>query len=207
MKRPIVIVGAISIIVFLIALIIALEKVNCVQPDNEMQLDSDIIFGNIDAKYSIVAYIDYNCSHCKRFFYDTYPKLHEEYLQRNRLKLILRLVCNQTDQKTLEAYQSAICINKYGDYQKLHKLLLHNTEVIYSEQYQTLMDEIIWSNDDIAECLLSNNNTEILTNIQSFKQLKTTGTPTFIINNKVLVGYKDFADLERIINKEYSNIK
>jgi len=165
---------------------------------------NEIILGNEDAHYSVIVYFDYNCSFCKKFFNKTYPALNEKYIKTGKVKLILKLVCSNTDTNALAAYQTAICVNKFGDYSKLHKLLMHKSEIIYTEHFSKLVDEIIYSNVDIAECILDSNYNPVKENNYQLEELKTNGTPTFVINNNVIAGYKDFFTIEKILTNEYS---
>ncbi len=167
------------------------------------QNEGDIIFGDFNASKSLIVYFDYNCSFCKRFFDTSYDRLNEKYIKTGRLKLILRLVCSIGDKQAKDAYQTAICYSKNGEYQTLHDLLMHQSTVIYTEEFRKLRDDIMYNNEAIAECVLGSENKEINQNIKQFLMLKAGGTPTFIINNKVIVGYKDYEFIEKVLEKEY----
>jgi len=159
---------------------------------------SDIVLGHSDAPQSIIIFFDYNCQFCKRFFQDAYPKLNKEYIQTGKVNLVIKLVCGVNDKFALRAYQTVICINNYGKLEKLHKLLLHESKVIYTEQFNMLIEDYISTNELVGECILESDNASVLSNIYQFDQLKTKGTPTFVINNKVMKGYKNY---KAIINK------
>ncbi|TRX71832.1 thioredoxin domain-containing protein [Carboxylicivirga sp. M1479] len=162
--------------------------------------DSDIIFGDASAPQTILLFFDYNCSYCKRFFTDVYPNLEEYYIKTGQVKLVMRLVCRGSDQVASKAYQTAICIDKYGDYSKLHALLMHKSEIIYSTHFQQLIEDYIASNELIGDCILNTNDNPIIQNIFQFQLLKTKGTPTFVIGDEVVSGYQDFDYLSDKLN-------
>nr|WP_319399845.1 thioredoxin domain-containing protein [uncultured Carboxylicivirga sp.] len=153
--------------------------------------DDDIVLGNREAKNTVIMFFDYNCRYCRKFMNTVYPDFKKTYLDTGNTKLVLRLTCSPNDSIAIQAYQTVVCINKFGNFEKLHRLLLHKNEIIYSEYFQELKDEYIAVNEFVANCLFNSNNSTIKTNIKQFKELKTKGTPTFIINKKILVGYQD----------------
>jgi len=165
---------------------------------------NEIIFGDENAAHSIIVYFDYNCDFCKKFFRESYPSLNEQYIKPGRVKLVLKLVCNNTDIFALKAYLTAICVNKFGNYKKLHQLLMHKSEIIYTEHFSELIDELIYANDAIAGCILNNEYNPVKESNLQLQKLKTYGTPTFIINNSVVAGYIDFSSLQKVLKKEYS---
>lgn len=161
---------------------------------------NDIIIGNYDASQSIILFFDYNCTYCKKFFNEVYPSLDVNYIQTGKVNLILKLVCSPTDIKALQAYQTVICINNHGDFQKLHKLLLYKNEIIYTEHFDMLIEDYITTNEVIGDCIINTNYEAVLKNIYQLQQLNTKGTPTFVINNKIINGFIDYSTLINLFN-------
>lgn len=192
--------------IVLVALLFILNKTKDDAKYKELNTIStnDIIFGNESAPKSLIIYFDYNCGYCKKFFNEVYPKLKTQQIDKGELKLVVRLICKPTDKTALKAYQTCICTNTYGNYENLHNLLMHKSEIIYTDHFQQLTDDYININTDIAECILNNNNSNILNNIVQFQSLKTRGTPTFVIGNKIVVGYITNEEINRTINEEFN---
>lgn len=164
--------------------------------------ENDIVIGDYNVKKSVILFYDYNCIYCKKFFKEIYPIFKKEYINNHKAKLILKPICKVTDKQALNAYQTLICINKYGDFQKLHKLLLHKSKIIYTDYFRQLIDDYIFTNDFVAECILNTKQFDIKKNISQFQKLNTKGTPTFIIGNKIIKGYKNYKAFKSIINSE-----
>nr|WP_321408116.1 thioredoxin domain-containing protein [uncultured Carboxylicivirga sp.] len=167
--------------------------------------ENDIIFGSYNAPQSIILYFDYNCSYCQKFFKEVYPELKDSLIDNKQVKLIFRLVCKPNDAKALKAYRTAICINKFGQFEKLHKLLLYKPGIIYTKYFDGLIDEYISTNENVAECILNRNETPEIKNIYQFQTLKTKGTPTFIIGNEIKKGYLDFEAILKLLNQDKNN--
>lgn len=201
-------VGFVGIVLLVVAIVLCVIKVkldkssdliNRIAQPNE----GDIVFGDSDVNKSLIVYFDYNCRLCRKFILTSYEQLNEKYIKTGQLKLVLRLVCSKADMQAIDAYQTAICYSRYSNYQKFHELLMHQSNVIYTEEYRQLRDDLVHNNEDIAECILGTDNRDIKHNIKQLFQLKTKGTPTFIINDKVVVGYKGYEVIEELLNDEY----
>lgn len=50
----------------------------------------DKVYGNLDAKVTIVEYASLTCSHCAAFHQGTFPKLKEKYIDTGKVKFIFR---------------------------------------------------------------------------------------------------------------------
>lgn len=156
------------------------------------ELESDIIFGEYDAPKNLILYFDYNCGYCKKFFKEVYPELEKSYIRSGQVKLTLRLICSGNDENALRASQTAICINKFGDFEKLHSLLLHKSEIVYSSQFQGLIEDYILASEEVGNCILNSDNQDVIRNIFQFQLLKTKGTPTFVLDNEAVAGLRDY---------------
>ena len=172
----------------------------------EINLDqsSDIVFGDVQSKNNIIVFFDYNCKYCRQFIQETYPILSDTILKKTNTKITLRLVCRTTDTKAAEAYQTAMCLNQMGDYYKLHRLLMHKPEVIYTDYFRQIKEDYIMANDVLAECIITSENQNVRRNIYQFQQLETSGTPTFLIGTKVVSGLRKIEYLKSIIESEFN---
>lgn len=162
----------------------------------------DIVFGSSNAEVSIVAYFSYSCTFCKKFFSDVYPSLNDEFLVPGKAKLILRLMGNTGNISLDNALKTAVCVSKHGNYEYLHELFLHDFGAVFTDEFQSMIDEFIDKDIVFAECVLGGDAEEYLTNnAKDFKLLELRGTPTFIIGNTIYPGFRDFEAFKAIINK------
>ena len=162
----------------------------------------DIVFGSSNAEVSIVAYFSYSCTFCKKFFTDVYPSLNDEFLAPGKAKLILRLMGNTGNISLDNALKTAVCVSKHGNFEYLHELFLHDFGTVFTDEFQSMIDEFIEKDIVFAECLLGGDAEEYLANnAKDFILLELRGTPTFIIGNTIYPGFRDFEAFKAIINK------
>jgi protein-disulfide isomerase len=161
---------------------------------------NDIIFGNPNSPETIYMFSSYKCGYCRQFFRTVYPKLKANYIDKGNLKLVVKLVEPSQDPDMMYALEVGIGINQFGDFRKLHELLLHDNNVVYTDDFKDLCDDVLRTNSDIAECILKETvHNYLKENNREFTELKLTGTPSFIINQKLYKGYLEYNEIEKII--------
>ncbi len=114
----------------------------------------DIVFGSSNAEVTIVAYFSYSCTFCKKFFTEVYQSLNDEFLVPGKAKLIIRLMGNTGNISLDNALKTAVCVNKHGNYEYLHELFLHDFGAVFTDDFQSMIDEFIERDIIFAECLL-----------------------------------------------------
>lgn len=167
---------------------------------------NDIVFGNDSAQLAVYMYASYNCSHCRNFFTEVLPELQQEFLDTEKVKIVLRLTSRTTDKRLKQSLKALVCINKYGNYQYLHELLLNNYKVAYTEEFQKMIVEFIQQDPFVGECIDGTEaETYLLENIKEFEANKLKGTPTFIIENTIYQGFRNAKDFKNILKKHIKN--
>lgn len=162
----------------------------------------DIVFGSDSAKLTIYAYISYHCGYCRLFFTDVYPELEKEFIAPGKVRLVLKLVEHSNNTDRLNQVKTAVCINRYGYYGKLHELLVTNSSVIYTDEFRDMVNHFIDSDPLVAECILGTQSMDYILQIRNeFDKFGFTGTPTFVIGNKVFKGYMPYDQFKSIIIK------
>jgi hypothetical protein len=166
----------------------------------------DIVFGSDSAKLTIYAYISYHCGYCRLFFTDVYPELEKEFIAPGKVRLVLKLVEHSNNTDRLNQVKTAVCINRYGYYGKLHELLVTNSSVIYTDEFRDMVNHFIDSDPLVAECILGTQSMDYILQIRNeFDKFGFTGTPTFVIGNKVYKGYMPYDQFKSIIIKTLLN--
>lgn len=159
----------------------------------------DIVWGKNDAPVAIFLYSSYTCKYCTSFFQETFPRLKKKYIDQGKIKLVLKLVDLPEEPDMMQAIQASVCINRFADFEKFHELLTINPEVIYSQDFQVLLDDFIANNPDIAQCLLEHKDyAYVHQNNKEFRSYNFKGTPTFVIGKKIFNGMPDTKQWEDI---------
>ncbi|HDP75502.1 MAG TPA: hypothetical protein ENN49_06470 [Bacteroidales bacterium] len=162
----------------------------------------DITFGSDSAQLAIYAYISYHCGYCRLFFTEVYPELEKEFIATGKVQLVLKLVEHSNNADRLNEVKTAVCINRYGYYGKLHELLVTNSSVIYTDEFRDMVNHFIDSDPLVAECILGNESLEYILQIRNeFDKFGFTGTPTFVIGNRVYKGYMPYDQFKSILLK------
>ena len=168
-----------------------------------VQKTGDVVFGDHAATKTVFMYASYNCDFCRYFFSRSYPELKTNYLDTGKLKLVVKWVDFTDNPQILYALQAASCIGQFGVYEKYHQLLLVNPDVVFTEDFAVLIDDIMEDNPHIAECILQHNEYEYLReNVKEFRENNLTGTPTFVFNNHAYSGFISYKNFKNLLEKE-----
>lgn len=164
----------------------------------------DVVFGAEDATNAIYMYASYHCNFCRYFFSRTFPELKSNFIDKGKLKLVVKFVDFDENPQIMKALQTASCISRFGVYQKYHELLMVNPDVVFTEDFAELVDEIMQNNPEIEECVLSDPEfTYLKSNVKEFRENNLSGTPTFIINKHVYSGFISYENFVKLIEKEF----
>ncbi len=165
----------------------------------------DVVFGSPFSETTVFMYASYNCTYCRLFFSETLPGLQEKYLRPGKLKLVVKFFDFGDNPQVLKSLQAASCINRFGDFEKFHPLLLVSPDVVFTEDFDHLLDDIMEDNAEIAECILHNNNYDyVRSNLRDFKANGFTGTPTFVFGQKAYRGFLSFDEFEKRLKREFN---
>lgn len=170
------------------------------------QTELDIVFGNENAQLAVFMYSNYSCNFCRQFFTEVYPQLQDEFINNSKVKLIMRLAVKTNNIDLLNSLKTAVCIAKHGNFSYLHQLLLADHMVVFSNEFRSMIDEFIDSDEIVAECILGGEaEAYLLQNLTDFNSYGFKGTPTFVIGKKVYSGYREYPDFKAIIEKHLNS--
>jgi len=156
--------------------------------------DADLTYGSPDAKYTIIVYSNFTCSHCANLepVLETLQQLYPQ-----DVRIVFRYVT--TGGVSDIAAQAAEAANNQGKFGEMKDILFANqaTWYYYSEdEFRTWlgdqatalgMDADQFSTDMNAENLLN----KITFNRSQVDELGITGTPTLYVNNRQYSPYQD----------------
>ena len=165
-----------------------------------------IIYGQENAKITIIAYESLTCSHCADFHKNVYPQLKKDYLDTGIAKIEFRHF--PLDIAALNAAKIAQCNNEQS---------LKILESLYSNQRAWVKGSTIEEiNDNLEKYLKKDgfkidfdkciNNKEIEDfvlndRVEGVKNFKVNATPTIIINNKKFEKSLNYKNLKKTLEK------
>ncbi len=164
--------------------------------------DDDPYVGSKDAKVVIVEFSDYTCPFCARFALDVEKKIIEKY--GDKVRIVFRDFPLHGNISFIGA-EAANCAGEQGKYWDFHYLLfekqsewVRNTTKLYD--YAEALGLNVTA---FRQCLESGKyRSEVEKDLEDGKKYGVTGTPTFFINGKKVVGYISFEVMSKLIEKE-----
>ena len=163
----------------------------------------EIIIGNNEAKKTLIVFYDYNCAYCRSFFANYYPAIYDEFVKTGALRLILKPVNLGNDITITYAYRLLPCLYDIGVFDDLHQLLLDNPDLIFSSDFEIFINTLVAENPSIEECVISRyDDATGDENKAQLKKLGLSGTPTFVIGNKVFTGKIEPKIIRDILHKK-----
>ncbi|MBI5668456.1 MAG: DsbA family protein [Chloroflexi bacterium] len=166
----------------------------------EVSPDDDPSHGPADAPVTIVEFSDFNCPYCARFVRDTLPLLRENY--GDQLRFVYRdfAILGPT---SVDAAVASECANEQSAFWAYHDLLFANQGSFGRERLLSYAQQAEINVEEFSACL---DNTvirdEVLADTTEAQRLGATGTPTFFINGRPLIGAQPYATFAAMIDEE-----
>lgn len=173
-------------------------------------VDDDAILGNPDAKVTIIEFSDYQCPFCRRFWTDTLPQLKSQYIDTGKVRLVYRdfpLTFHPMAQPSAEA---AECAGDQDKYWQMHdKIFAEQVKLGDGTVQYTLNDLKRWGGQiglntgEFNSCLDSRKHqAEVEKDFAAGGASGVSGTPSFFVNGKLIVGAQPFAQFQQLIDSE-----
>lgn len=164
--------------------------------------NSAAVKGPANATVVITEFSDFQCPYCKEVQanLDRVTKAYPD-----QLRLEFRSLPLETHRFAFTAAQASYCGGKQGVFWQFHDALF-----AANESSQSTIDQIV-SNlklniEQFEKCLSSpESHAAVMTDIEEARRLGIEGTPTFIINGKLLRGSASFEEFSEVIEHELKN--
>lgn len=161
--------------------------------------DDDPYIGAEKPKVTIIEFSDYACPYCAKFALEVEKKIVEEYGK--VVKLVFRdfPVHGNASYKAAEAANCAKEQNKFWEY---HYILFERQNEWYNNlnKLYDYASELGLNYDKFKACLDSGKyRSEVEKDLNDGISYGVSGTPTFFVNGKVIVGYRSYEDFKQII--------
>ena len=153
--------------------------------------------GESSAKITIVEYSDFQCPFCKRFHDQVLQRVLDEYVKTGKVKLTFKHFAFLGEESRWSA-QTSECAAEQGKFWDMHELLFkrqngENQGTFTKDKLALLADEAKLDSKKYAACM---DNPTIAARVQEDaaegNRVGVRGTPSFLINGKLLVGAQPF---------------
>lgn len=166
--------------------------------------------GKKNAKVTIVEFSDFQCPFCEKFYTDTYSKIKKEYIDTGKVKFAFRHLPLDIHPLAPIAAEASECANDQGKFWAYHDQLFTDYSTWSAGTIESLpttlttyASDLGLNTEEFSTCLTSGKHTEKVNNDRSDGQeAGATGTPSFFINGKILVGALPFETFKTLIDQE-----
>ena len=171
------------------------------------------ICGQDSAPVKIVELSDYQCPFCKRFVDLTEPQVESEYIQKSLVHLEFRNFAitggnapPDQNEATLAA-EAAECANDQGHFWEYHYKLYaeqagENRGAFLPDKLKQFASDLGLDREEFDACLDSHKHIALVQEErQQAAEAGANGTPSFLIDGKLVVGYMTFAEFSQHIEE------
>jgi protein-disulfide isomerase len=153
--------------------------------------------GDSAAPVKIALFLDYECGYCKLFFQEVYPQLYDEYISPGLVQFVILDFPLDSHEYAFPIAQYSRCAQQNGTYASFINKVFENTDPMDNRTLDKIGNEIgLNLNVCMEDSSIYNG---ILKNINTGKSMGVNGTPTFIYNNQLIAGYKQYPEMVKMI--------
>lgn len=172
------------------------------------------LLGDKNAKLTIVEFSDFQCPYCKRFYDETYEQIKREYVDSGKVRLAYRHMPLVIHPLAQDAGEASECANEQDSFWQYHDKLFDEFNEWSAlgvdtapQTFVTYAGELGLNTQAFESCLTSNKHDQtVKDDMAAGTTAGATGTPTFFINGKPLVGAHPYATFKKLIDQELQNL-
>lgn len=179
------------------------------QPDVRVpvSIDDDPMLGDFEAPVTIIEFSDFECEYCAWFANEVEPQL-QSYFDSGEVCFVFRDFPLLSHPKAGQVAKAAGCAAEQDRFWEYHDLLYANMEAHEISDLRSYAEELGLDMELYDSCFASDHRyDEIEEDIREGEAAGVTGTPTFFINGRKIVGAMEFPELETAIQEELTTVK
>lgn len=155
--------------------------------------DDDPVLGDKNAKVTIIEFSDYECPFCARFATQTLPQIKDQYVKTGKVKIVFRDFPLSFHANAQKAAEAAECADDQGKYWEYHDKLFANTQSLDVTSLKQYAKDLGLDATKFNSCLDTGKYTaEVKKDFSDGQAVGISGTPSFVINGKLVVGALPF---------------
>lgn len=185
-----------------------------------VSVDDDPSIGPEDAPVTIIEFSDFQCPFCRKFWTETLPLIKSEYIDTGKVKFVYRdfPIPSLGHSAAFPSAEAAECVREQGGdeaFWKIHDKIFEEQNIIDSGNPEGPVKGTVqfgvsdikqWVQEigyNVDECLDSGKfRSEVQKDLDNGQAVGVTGTPTFFVNGKKIVGALPFSAFKEIIDAE-----
>src|SRR3989344_5187613 len=180
------------------------------QKKAEVSADDDAFLGDEDAPVVVIEFSDFQCPFCRSFWRDTLPEIKSQYIDTGKVKFVYRDFPLDFHPGAMPAAQATECAEDQGKFWEMHDKIFIEQDKQGGGTIQFGIDDLEkWASEmglntgDFNSCLDSQKYAEEVKKDSNDGRLAgVSGTPSFSINGRLIVGAQPFSAFKSIIDEE-----
>lgn len=154
--------------------------------------------GSANAPVSVIAFIDYECPFCKQFLLNTLPFLNQEYVEKDKVKIIFRDLPLESHPNAKKLAIAANVLSHKGEF--LSFLSMVTSKEFNSNKFLKENDSLFANVVNVNKIQGEIGESKLMANIAGI-----TATPAFVINSRILVGARSKQEFSELINYAFQS--
>lgn len=156
--------------------------------------DPAATLGNKDAKVVMVEFTDYQCPFCKRAFESTWPQIKKDYVDTGKMWYVLRDLPLSFHPNAKPGALAARCAGEQDKYIEMHDMLFTKQDewaqlADASDKFKEYAKTLGLNTGSFDSCVDDKKYEDVVeADIALAGKVSATGTPTFYVNGKQVVG-------------------
>ncbi len=157
--------------------------------------------GPSNAPVTIVEFSDYQCPYCQVWYKQVYQQLIASYP--NEIRFVYRDLPLPMHPEAIPAAEAADCAGEQGAYWKYHDALFEQQYGLNRAAYEHYAADLGLDSNAFAACLDSQRYlSKVKANANDAASIGLSGTPSFVINGRILIGALPLSDFKAVIDEE-----
>lgn len=162
--------------------------------------------GDANAKVTMVEFSDFECPFCGKFYSETYGQLVKEYVDTGKMKIYYRHYPLSFHPKAVPLALASECANDQDAFWAMHDKIFENAATVATASDDTIKGWAVELGLDASSfntCYdAKTHQAKIDEDFAAGGAVGVSGTPTFYINGKQLVGAQPLSAFKAIIDEE-----
>jgi protein-disulfide isomerase len=149
--------------------------------------------GNSDAPITLIELADFQCPFCKKFYDDSFSTIKKDYIDTGKVKFVfvnLAFLGKESE----NAAEAAMCAKDQGKFWEYHDAIYENQGgenlgIFNDQKFLAIAKGLDMNTEDFKSCINNDSHLEAVTEERMLaNKYGLSGTPTFIMGDKVLKG-------------------
>lgn len=158
------------------------------------------VLGPVDAPITIIEFADYQCPYCRRV-HPGLSRLLAEY--KDKVRYVFRDYPLANHNRAVPASVAARCAGEQGKFWDYHNNLMEMTGSLSDDDLMKRAADLGLEAGAFNTCFTSGRHTaDVQAGFTDGQAVGVTGTPSFFINGRMVVGAKPYQDLKKVVDEE-----